>query len=222
MITTIENDTLSLLFGSPWPLEDHAHFVRSKALPEAEIKYDESADTYEVRAPARFAPLMGLEMPVPCRSPLPLPDFLFDYQAWITRMAVEAKRFAVWADCGLGKTPIQLEWARQVHHLTGGARPHHGSARRHSADHRGDGEILPPASAHLPGHPPVPHHNPRGSGRLVQGGPGAVCHRQPRKDDRRRSPGNALARRHRSGRKLAPEDRRRRDQMEPHQVVSGD
>ncbi|WP_043588101.1 DEAD/DEAH box helicase [Geminisphaera colitermitum] len=120
MITTIENDTLSLLFGSPWPLEDHAHFVRSKALPEAEIKYDESADTYEVRAPARFAPLMGMEMPVPCRSPLPLPDFLFDYQAWITRMAVEAKRFAVWADCGLGKTPIQLEWARQVHHLTGG------------------------------------------------------------------------------------------------------
>ncbi|MDR2674945.1 MAG: hypothetical protein LBC18_08790 [Opitutaceae bacterium] len=120
MITSIENDTLSLTFGAPWPLEDHAVFIKSKSLPEAEIVFDEDADTYTVRAPARFAPLMGLGTTAGERADLPLAGHLFDYQAWIVRTALNAKRFAIWSDCGTGKTPMQLEWARHVIHRTGG------------------------------------------------------------------------------------------------------
>lgn len=39
---------------------------------------------------------------------------LFDFQRWIVRVALEKACYAVFADCGLGKTPIQLEWARHV------------------------------------------------------------------------------------------------------------
>jgi hypothetical protein len=120
MIASVENNTLALRFGAPWPLEDHAHFIRSKALPEAEILFDEETDTYTVRAPARFAHLMGLAAVAEPRAPLEFPAHLFDYQRFITNRALVAKRFAVWSDCGTGKTPIQLEWARQVNHITGG------------------------------------------------------------------------------------------------------
>lgn len=37
---------------------------------------------------------------------------LFGFQAHVTRWAVQRGRAAVWADTGLGKTAIQLEWAR--------------------------------------------------------------------------------------------------------------
>jgi len=39
---------------------------------------------------------------------------LHDWQGDIVREAALAGRFAVWADTGLGKTLIQVEWARQV------------------------------------------------------------------------------------------------------------
>jgi hypothetical protein len=35
-------------------------------------------------------------------------------------LAVKLGRFCVWADCGMGKTAMQLEWARQVCEHTGG------------------------------------------------------------------------------------------------------
>lgn len=45
---------------------------------------------------------------------------LFDFQAHIVRWACRKGRAAVFADCGMGKTLIQLEWARQVCERTGG------------------------------------------------------------------------------------------------------
>jgi DNA modification methylase len=39
---------------------------------------------------------------------------LFDFQEYIVKRALKAGRFAIWADCGLGKTPMQLEWAHRV------------------------------------------------------------------------------------------------------------
>lgn len=41
-------------------------------------------------------------------------DFLFDYQRDIARRAIDLKSFAVFADCGLGKTLILLEFARHA------------------------------------------------------------------------------------------------------------
>jgi DNA modification methylase/superfamily II DNA or RNA helicase len=39
---------------------------------------------------------------------------LFDFQDAIVRWALRKGRAAIFADCGLGKTAMQLEWARQV------------------------------------------------------------------------------------------------------------
>lgn len=46
--------------------------------------------------------------------------YLFPFQQDIVRLACRLGRFCVWADCGMGKTPMQLEWARQVCEHTGG------------------------------------------------------------------------------------------------------
>lgn len=44
----------------------------------------------------------------------PLNDMLFGFQKDIVRWALRRGRAAVFADCGLGKTAMQLEWARHV------------------------------------------------------------------------------------------------------------
>lgn len=44
-----------------------------------------------------------------------LNDQLFDWQKVLVRWALYKGRAALFEDCGLGKTPQQLEWAKQVH-----------------------------------------------------------------------------------------------------------
>lgn len=39
---------------------------------------------------------------------------LFDFQKYTVQIALRKGRFAIFADCGLGKTLMQLEWAYQV------------------------------------------------------------------------------------------------------------
>jgi superfamily II DNA or RNA helicase len=51
----------------------------------------------------------GREIPADDISPV-----LYDFQRDITKWAVRLGRAAVFADCGLGKTLIQIEWARHV------------------------------------------------------------------------------------------------------------
>lgn len=43
---------------------------------------------------------------------------LFDWQAEIVKWSLAKGRSAIFADCGLGKTIMQLEWANQVHQKT--------------------------------------------------------------------------------------------------------
>jgi len=43
---------------------------------------------------------------------------LYDFQSAIVKWACQRGRAAIFADCGLGKTPMQLEWANQVHKHT--------------------------------------------------------------------------------------------------------
>lgn len=45
---------------------------------------------------------------------------LFSFQADIARWALKRGKAAIFADCGLGKTPVQLEWAKHVHQHTSG------------------------------------------------------------------------------------------------------
>lgn len=45
---------------------------------------------------------------------------LYEFQKDIVRWALKKGRAAIFADCGLGKTPMQLEWGYQIHKYTGG------------------------------------------------------------------------------------------------------
>jgi hypothetical protein len=47
-------------------------------------------------------------------KPLFLPDFLFDFQKHLVDWAIWKGRSAIFADCGLGKTPMQLVWAENI------------------------------------------------------------------------------------------------------------
>lgn len=53
-------------------------------------------------------------------DPLWMPSFLFDFQAALVEWAVRKGRAAIFADCGLGKTPMQLAWAENVVRHTNG------------------------------------------------------------------------------------------------------
>lgn len=47
-------------------------------------------------------------------KPLWLPDSLFDFQLALTEWAIRKGKGAIFADCGLGKTPMQLVWSENV------------------------------------------------------------------------------------------------------------
>ena len=52
-------------------------------------------------------------------APVWLPEFLFDFQRELVEWAVRKGRAAIFADCGLGKTPMGLVWASNVARKTG-------------------------------------------------------------------------------------------------------
>lgn len=47
-------------------------------------------------------------------EPLWMPDFLFDFQAFLVDWNLRAGRSATFSDCGTGKTPMQLVWSENV------------------------------------------------------------------------------------------------------------
>ena len=44
-------------------------------------------------------------------DPVFMPDFLFDFQKYLVDWSLKKGKSAIFADCGLGKTPMQLVWA---------------------------------------------------------------------------------------------------------------
>lgn len=58
---------------------------------------------------------------VGCESgfePIFMPECLFDFQKHLVEWAVRKGRAAIFADCGMGKTLMQLAWAENVHRKT--------------------------------------------------------------------------------------------------------
>ena len=53
-------------------------------------------------------------------EPLWMPSFLFDFQRALLTWALRKGRAAIFADCGLGKTPMQLVWASNMARHTRG------------------------------------------------------------------------------------------------------
>ncbi len=115
----VTGDTLRITFDC-WNAEAYDLFLRTKALPEHTVDYDEIADRYTIETPSRFARILGVEIPRATRDWLELNPRLFDYQAFLARTALAAKRYAIWADTGLGKTLMSWEWCRQVLHRSAG------------------------------------------------------------------------------------------------------
>lgn len=52
-------------------------------------------------------------------EPEGLPDHLFPFQRSLVEWATRQGRAAIFADCGMGKTPMSLAWASEVHRHTG-------------------------------------------------------------------------------------------------------
>jgi superfamily II DNA or RNA helicase len=117
---TVNQDTMHIEFKAPFDLKAYDLFLKCKSLPEFTLNYDYGIDAYQIEAPARFASVLGLKQTSESLGWLPFPSFLFEHQCEKLKLALAAKRFAVWAECGLGKTLIELEFARQVAHRTGG------------------------------------------------------------------------------------------------------
>lgn len=95
-------------------LDSYQLFLACKKLPERQIDYDPTRDLYTITTAARFATQLDATAVVPERVLRQPATWLFDYQDFIVRRAIDAKRYAVWADCGLGKTPMGIEFSRLI------------------------------------------------------------------------------------------------------------
>lgn len=92
-------------------MTDYKKFLRLKSLP-----------TYSWRGmyadvPDEYAAMLGVEKSAPPVADYVPSPFLFDYQRDIATMAIRKRKFAVFADCGLGKSLIFLEFARHAARL---------------------------------------------------------------------------------------------------------
>lgn len=119
MIQT-QGETLQIQFQSFGAGKDYDLFLKCKRLPESRLSYDYERDCYTIETHVRYSNLLGIDASPTAAARLPLPEFLFEHQREILKLALAAKRYAVWANVGLGKTLIELEFARQVAALTNG------------------------------------------------------------------------------------------------------
>ena len=96
----------------PSSVDDYRTFLKVKSLP----KYAMVGRTAIV--PPEYAAQFGGKSAVATEEYTPC-EVLFDYQRDIVRMALVKKKYSVFADCGLGKTLIMLDFAREAHRRTG-------------------------------------------------------------------------------------------------------
>ena len=75
-----------------------------------EIDYQEFLNQKQITAPP-----VGIDIDILTINPM-----LFNFQRDITKWALKKGRAAIFAGCGLGKTPMQLEWSYRVSEYTGG------------------------------------------------------------------------------------------------------
>lgn len=95
-------------------ISDYHRFLAIKSLP----RYRFIGDFADV--PDEYAGLLGVTVKRESGYAYEPIDGLFDYQRDIAAMAIRKRKFAVFADCGLGKTLINLEFARHAYDELGG------------------------------------------------------------------------------------------------------
>jgi hypothetical protein len=72
--------------------------------------------------PDEYASRLGMESQSEAATEYQPVDGMFDYQRDITALAIQKKQYAIFADCGLGKTLMLLEFARHVASVNRGGR----------------------------------------------------------------------------------------------------
>lgn len=92
----------------PKSIDSYRQFLAVKQLPAYNIR-GRVADV-----PDEYAGRIGKRLRKSSKTNYEPERFLFDYQQAITAMAVQKRKFAVFADCGLGKSLILLSYARYV------------------------------------------------------------------------------------------------------------
>lgn len=96
---------------NPSSVESYRLFLKIKSLP----RYEVCGRTAYV--PDEYAHLLGERTVRADGVRYRAPDWMYDYQRDITALAIRKRKFAVFADCGLGKTSVLLEYARYVQKL---------------------------------------------------------------------------------------------------------
>lgn len=93
---------------NPNSVDSYRTFLAIKRLPAYSIRgrVAEFSDEYADRIGAQASPMAA--------SNYAAEPFMFDYQREIAALAIRRQRFAVFADCGLGKTLILLSYAAHV------------------------------------------------------------------------------------------------------------
>lgn len=94
------------LILDPGNVQHYQAFLRAKTLPMYRVQ------GHSVSFPDEYAAMVGGKSPRKAKGAYVPPSWMFDYQKDITSMAIRKRKFATFMDCGLGKTPIHLEFAR--------------------------------------------------------------------------------------------------------------
>lgn len=74
-----------------------------------------------IAGPSAYARFLEAKLNVGAKhgfDPIVMPPKLFDFQRDLVTWAVRKGRAAIFADCGLGKTAMQLAWAENIHQHT--------------------------------------------------------------------------------------------------------
>lgn len=92
----------------PRRTDDYKLFLKVKRLPQY------SVTGRQLWFPDEYAETVGVSCKKSRNTKTQLGSHLFDYQRDIAKLAIAKRKFAVFADCGLGKTHILLEFARHA------------------------------------------------------------------------------------------------------------
>jgi superfamily II DNA or RNA helicase len=97
-----------LIHLSPSSIDDYTMFLRIKGLPKYRLVGRSAI------VPDEYAAQLGIGAKAGADDEYRPPEWMFDYQAAIAKIAVRKRKFCVFADCGLGKTAILIDFAKHA------------------------------------------------------------------------------------------------------------
>jgi superfamily II DNA or RNA helicase len=101
---------------NPNSLADYKRFLAIKSLPIYSFR------GREAWFPDEYAERLGVDLPRSRSLAYEPSPFLFDYQRDIAGLAIQKRKFALFMDCGLGKTLVYFEFVRHALRAMGGQR----------------------------------------------------------------------------------------------------